>query len=636
LPGSIRWIGGNALVGPSLCEIVVEPPNERGFWTDDGVLYRQTELFFVPEGKVGRVVVPGNVDRLRKATAFSHCTKLTEIDLSRSQVRVIPGEAFRECGVKKMWLPGHLETIDDMAFKGCEFLTEISIPGGSPRFIAFHECLIEVPDADGVTNLRWVSRWVSTCSWKKRMRVMPYAIAYCDDVSYLELPLGPGFQVEPFAFAHSRIDYMDVKCDVDEPGLAADCFLGCEMNVVCLYPGAAVGALYESFKWAKEIILLATRDDDKPTVNRAGIRALLSACGDDPAARKKIKAEYSDGEEPDERDADCRVEWVGLEQTLGGYMKDHEFGEEEVEGLVIEAAAERKPLFGNPDAYHWGLIANPRDPKSGARWRRGRYIQLTVKEYLWPVADNNKEYMNLFLDSWERLRRESRLLFHTWNGCNVILVTTKIDPKCQLLSDWGREKPAKQCLIVLDQIIVCLSALMKNCLVRSHKELRPGNILVLDADLAVEIGFPLVPGISLKLMEEEEKKFIAPEVLNYQQTWDDPSPNTNSSRDDALPDEDQPRKGPISESWTHACPEADVFSFGQLAVFLLGGDIDMMERPLTEAFRDNARARNLVDLLRNCCIEDERQRNVKLTELVTRWRKIYNYAPGLARDPCVT
>jgi hypothetical protein len=58
---------------------------------------------------------------------------------------------------------------------------------------------------------------------------------------------------------------------------------------------------------------------------------------------------------------------------------------------------------------------------------------------------------------------------------------------------------------------------MKNCLASSHKELKPGNILVRDVDLAVEIGFPVLPGISLELIEEE-KRVIAPEVLKYQQT----------------------------------------------------------------------------------------------------------------------
>jgi hypothetical protein len=36
---------------------------------------------------------------------------------------------------------------------------------------------------------------------------------------------------------------------------------------------------------------------------------------------------------------------------------------------------------------------------------------------------------------------------------------------------------------------------------------------------------------------EEEKRFIVPEVLNYQETWNDPTPETDSSRDDnSLPD----------------------------------------------------------------------------------------------------
>jgi hypothetical protein len=179
LQESIKSIGHDTFVGPLLREIVVKPPNERGFWADDGVLYRERKLFFVPQRKVWRVVVPGNVDRLRKATAFLHCTKLTEIDLSQSQICVIPRAAFQECGVKKLWLPGLLETIDDSEFEGCEFLTEISIPGGSPRFTAYRECLIDALDADGVTKLRWVSRCTSTCSWEGKMRIMPYAIAYC-------------------------------------------------------------------------------------------------------------------------------------------------------------------------------------------------------------------------------------------------------------------------------------------------------------------------------------------------------------------------------------------------------------------------------------------------------------------------
>jgi hypothetical protein len=48
---------------------------------------------------------------------------------------------------------------------------------------------------------------------------MWYVIAYCDDLCYSELPLGPAFQVDPFAFAQSGIDYMDMKWKLSELGL---------------------------------------------------------------------------------------------------------------------------------------------------------------------------------------------------------------------------------------------------------------------------------------------------------------------------------------------------------------------------------------------------------------------------------
>jgi hypothetical protein len=214
-----------------------------------------------------------------------------------------------------------------------------------------------------------------------------------------------------------------------------------------------------------------------------------------------------------------------------------------------------------------------------------------------------------------------------WSEENVNLVMTKIDHKCQLLADWGPGRPIKHCLIVLDPVIVYLSALMKNCLVRSHKGLRPANILVPGVNLAVENGFPLLPGISLELMEE--KRFIAPEVLKYQQTWNDPSSDTDSSCDDdsstdcdALPDAGSRPNRRNPESWTHSCRKADVFSFGQLVVLLLGGDVDMIERPLVETLPDGARARELVTLLRKCCVENKPQQSRDLTELVTRWCKI--------------
>jgi hypothetical protein len=54
------------------------------------------------------------------------------------------------------------------------------------------------------------------------MRIMLYAIAYCDDLCYLELPLDPALQVEPFAFAHSHIDDKDAKWKGGQPGLGAD------------------------------------------------------------------------------------------------------------------------------------------------------------------------------------------------------------------------------------------------------------------------------------------------------------------------------------------------------------------------------------------------------------------------------
>ena len=74
------------------------------------------------------IVIPESVNSLG-AYAFENCTKLKNIDLSKTGVMVIDDQTFLGCKeLESVFLPSDLTTIDSSAFSGCIALTEISIP----------------------------------------------------------------------------------------------------------------------------------------------------------------------------------------------------------------------------------------------------------------------------------------------------------------------------------------------------------------------------------------------------------------------------------------------------------------------------------------------------------------------------
>lgn len=77
---------------------------------------------------IERLTLSSNIIRLGKQV-FADCSKLSEINLTSTRVRVIENKAFMNCGsLKKIQLPIGLESIEDSAFENCISLEEMQLP----------------------------------------------------------------------------------------------------------------------------------------------------------------------------------------------------------------------------------------------------------------------------------------------------------------------------------------------------------------------------------------------------------------------------------------------------------------------------------------------------------------------------
>lgn len=101
------------------------------------------------------VTLPSTLKEIGKM-AFCDCKALKTINLPVS-VKTIGPSAFSKSGLTKMNLPNGLETIEENAFWGCEFLSEVTFPASIQTIekSAFYKCiaLTEVTLPNGLQNL---------------------------------------------------------------------------------------------------------------------------------------------------------------------------------------------------------------------------------------------------------------------------------------------------------------------------------------------------------------------------------------------------------------------------------------------------------------------------------------------------
>lgn len=158
-PSTLTKIGENILRDCSdLASITVDIENIT-FKDIDGVLYSKdgTELISYPQGKQEiEYIIPSGVKTIGDS-AFSQCTKLTRIDISKDVTR-IGCEAFRECeNLASIVIPSEVTNIEEYTFYSCKKLTSIDLSEKitSIDYQAFRYCevLESIKLPDNLTSL---------------------------------------------------------------------------------------------------------------------------------------------------------------------------------------------------------------------------------------------------------------------------------------------------------------------------------------------------------------------------------------------------------------------------------------------------------------------------------------------------
>jgi hypothetical protein len=198
--------------------------------------------------------------------------------------------------------------------------------------------------------------------------------------------------------------------------------------------------------------------------------------------------------------------------------------------------------------YRWVRAPNPNEPKD--------IVHIKIIELVNPLGDYS-EYDTDFSDvvdffvEWRcaPAGRKTSILHHLDERCHELrLARPELPPDFTPLSKFW-EIPDDKVWDVLNRIIEYLGLFVDNNLVKSHKELRPGNIFVDRKTFELEFGFPLCAVSNQWLLEENvELEYLAPE----------------------LP------KGPrdaYEGDWAHLGPNADAWSFGVIAYRLIIGSV---------------------------------------------------------------
>ncbi len=130
LGSHLKGIGANAFTAcDALTEIRVNSGNNV-FSATDGLLLSadKSVLYLCPGGKSGAVIVPTTVKTIADS-AFEHCHKVTEVDLSKTVT--IGAKAFADCSaITSVTLPNTVTEIGANAFLRCTALASFQIGSG--------------------------------------------------------------------------------------------------------------------------------------------------------------------------------------------------------------------------------------------------------------------------------------------------------------------------------------------------------------------------------------------------------------------------------------------------------------------------------------------------------------------------
>lgn len=102
------------------------------------------------------------------AGAFSGCENIVSVDLP-SSISTIDGNAFSNCGIKKLKIPYGVTSIEDSSFYGCRQFTTVDLPESVKTigYSAFESCssLERVVIPDSVTNMgSFAFQWCTALS----------------------------------------------------------------------------------------------------------------------------------------------------------------------------------------------------------------------------------------------------------------------------------------------------------------------------------------------------------------------------------------------------------------------------------------------------------------------------------------
>lgn len=164
------------------------------------------------------------------AGAFSGCENIVSVDLP-SSIRTIDGNAFSNCGIKKLKIPYGVTSIEDSSFYGCRQFTTVDLPESVKTigYSAFESCssLERVVIPDSVTNMgSFAFQWctaLSEVSLGSGITAIWYGVfKNCTNLTTINIPSNCK-QVDNFAFAGcsnlSQVYIYNKGCSIDQDAI---------------------------------------------------------------------------------------------------------------------------------------------------------------------------------------------------------------------------------------------------------------------------------------------------------------------------------------------------------------------------------------------------------------------------------
>lgn len=198
LPDTIREIGEYAFYSNSQL-VSIDLPHE---------LVRIGNSAFAQCSKLSQIVLPSLVESIDKY-AFSETNALTEIIIP-AKMKTISEDTFFKSGIKRVYFPDGLESIERGAFASCENLSEISFPEG----------LISIGDY-AFSGCKNIDEEIQLS--QSLLRLESYAFQ-STSIQYIDLPDNLEYLGE-YVFSESRIKEMTLppKITAVPKGLCSQC-----------------------------------------------------------------------------------------------------------------------------------------------------------------------------------------------------------------------------------------------------------------------------------------------------------------------------------------------------------------------------------------------------------------------------